>query len=501
MFIPLRHEHMHGRRWPVITIGLIALNTLIFLGTHWRMEQESPAATTVRAHILMLAAAHPELHMAEEVQTYVTRFQEKNPSLWKQLQNGNRDVEDTWDARMRMEDDPDKLQAEMDSLGSQFHEMQSSSLLAQYAFTPASPRPLTYLTSEFLHSGWLHLIGNMWFLWLAGFILEDTWGRPIYLIVYLLAGVFATQVHAWTNPGSVVPALGASRAVAGLMGAFLVRFPTVKIEIAWLFGFGRIYRFKAAAYWLLPFWLLMEIFSGVLFGKLSNVAHWAHVGGFAFGALVAVAIRKSGLEHVAEEAIQDKVAWVSHPLLASANESLEKGQLDAAEGDLQKLLKEQPDSVEAHRMLQQIYWRKSNAPGCLAELEKLLAIHLKKKEAHEALQTFQDYKSSGGERLPASMWLELCRLLEEDPQALEFAVQEYAALAGAYPGEKQALLANMSAGRLCLKRLHRPADALHFYQSAKASPVPHLDWDANIERGIEEATKAGQASPLPVGRS
>jgi membrane associated rhomboid family serine protease len=500
MFIPLRHERMHGRRWPVVTLGLIALNLFVFLGTHWQIEQQAPESGTVRAHILMLAAAHPELHMPDGVEAWVTRFREKNPSLWKQLQNGNREVEDGWDVRMRMEEDPEKWQQEMDALCTRFNELQSASLLARYAFTPANPRPLTYLTSEFLHGGWLHLIGNMWFLWLAGFILEDTWGRPIYLSFYLLAGVFATQVHAWTNPGSLAPALGASGAVAGLMGAFLTRFPTVKIEIAWIFGFGRIYRFKAAAYWLLPFWLLMEIFSGVIFGQLSGVAHWAHVGGFVFGAVVALAIRKSGLEHAAEEAIQEKIAWVSHPLLASANESLEKGQLDAAEQDLQKLIQEQPESAEAHRMLQQIYWRKSNVPAHLAALEKLLAIHLKSKDAQEALHTFQEYRSSGGQKLPASTWLELCRLLEEDQQGLEVAVQEYAALAAAYPTEKQALLANMSAGRLCLKRLNRPSDALHFYQEAKASRVPHLDWDANIERGIEEANKARQASASPVAQ-
>ena len=96
----------------------------------------------------------------------------------------------------------------------------------------------------------------MWFLWLAGFVLEDTWGRWLYSAFYLIAGVAALQFYAWTNPGSITPTLGASGAVAALMGAFLVRFPKMKIEMAWLF-FLRIRTFKAPAWCLLPLWLLL----------------------------------------------------------------------------------------------------------------------------------------------------------------------------------------------------------------------------------------------------
>jgi hypothetical protein len=132
------------------------------------------------------------------------------------------------------------------------------------------------ITANFLHGGWLHLIGNMWFLWLAGAVLEDTWGRLIYPAFYMIAGVLALQVHAMVNVGSMTPTIGASGAIAGLMGAFLVRFPTTKIEMGYLL-FYRFYRFKMAAYWLLPVWLLMEILYGTS-GASTGVAHWAHIG-------------------------------------------------------------------------------------------------------------------------------------------------------------------------------------------------------------------------------
>jgi membrane associated rhomboid family serine protease len=302
MLIPLRHENMEGRRWPIISIALIVINLVVFLGTHWQIDAQSPKRSEVRAHILLLAATHPELSMKPDVQELVTKFREKNPSVWSQAASQNRDVADAWDAKMRLIDDPAELQKEMDSLEQQYTELEHDSILAHYAFIPAHRQPISYITANFLHGGWLHIIGNMWFLWLAGAILEDTWGRIIYPIFYLLSGAMALEFYAWANPGSLTATLGASGAVAALMGAFLVRFPKTKIEMLWLFGFGvKSYRFHAPAYWLLPLWLLLEIFSGAIFGSSSGVAHWAHVGGFVFGAVAAVGLSYSGLEHVAND--------------------------------------------------------------------------------------------------------------------------------------------------------------------------------------------------------
>src|SRR5258707_14798245 len=100
--------------------------------------------------------------------------------------------------------------AGMDSLQQRFADLEHDSILAHYAFVPAHPQPIAYLTANFLHGGWLHIIGNMWFLWLAGTILEDTWGRIIYPLFYLLSGAMAMEFHAWSNPGSLAATLGAS---------------------------------------------------------------------------------------------------------------------------------------------------------------------------------------------------------------------------------------------------------------------------------------------------
>ena len=496
MLIPLRHENMQGRRWPVITFGIIALNVIIFLGTHSTIERQGADLGRVKIHLVLLAAMHPELKIPEKAQEFVTSIQTKNAALWKEAKRENRDVFDAWDARIRLQDDTDVLQREMDSLGVSYAELSSASILNKYAFIPAHPTLLGVVGGNFLHGGWLHLIGNMWFLWLAGAILEDTWGRLIYPAFYLIAGILAFQVHAMVNVGSFTPTLGASGAIAGLMGAFLVRFPTTKIEMGYLF-FYRIYRFKMAAYWLLPAWLLMEILYGSVLGQSSGVAHWAHIGGFAFGALIAVAVRKSGLEQMAEKGIQEKISWVSHPLLAEASEHIEKGQLDPAAASLQKLLQEKPDSIDAYRMLQHIHWQKNNLPAHREALAKLLSLEIKANDHEGAFQTFQDFKNAGGEKLPASLWLEFCRQLETQPD-ISRAADEYLELAKAYPDEKQGLLAQMAAGRIYLKRLNRPEESLRLYEAAQASPFPHADWQATIDKGIAEAKKAMHPQSIPV---
>jgi membrane associated rhomboid family serine protease len=489
MLIPIRHENMSARRWPVITIGLIVANVVIFLATQSAMHDQAPQLGTVKAHILMLAAMHPELSLPPQEQQLVANFQKHDPTTWAQIKNPNHDLIDAWDAKMRLMDNPIALQAELDSLASEYEKLQVSSLTENYAFVPAHPKPIAYLTANFLHGGWLHLIGNMWFLWLAGFVLEDVWSRPLFSVFYLIAGAAALQFHAWTNVGSLTPTLGASGAVAALMGAFLVRFPNMKIEMLWLFGFFRTYRFKAAAYWLLPLWLLMEVFYGALTGASSGVAHWAHVGGFVFGALAALGLRHSGLEHKANQAIEEKVGWTADPQIEQANQLTETGRLDEAVTLLNTHLAAKPGSVDALSLLRDIHWRRNELPAYHETTAKLCAYRLKTNDHDAAFRDYEDFFNSGGKKFPAATWLELCRVLEEK-QNFEAALVEYEKVISAYPGERQSLMAQLAAARICLKRLNRPQDAVALYQAAASSPVPHLDLEQNIQMGIREARAA-----------
>ena len=168
---------------------------------------------------------------------------------------------------------------------------------------------------------------------------------------------------------------------------------------------------------------------------------------------------------------------------------MEKGQLDAAAEALKRHLAEKPDSTDAYSLLQQIYSRKNDQVACDEASLRLCQLYLKARNPDAAWRTYEDFLSFGGKALPASSWLDLCRHLESQ-QNFERAAGEYQKLAAVYPNERQGLLALMSAGRLCLKQLNRPDDALRLYETAEASSVPHLDWEPNLKAGIAEAKRA-----------
>ncbi len=491
MLIPIKHENMEARRWPVVTLALIAINVVVFLFTMSAIDDESPQMGEIKSHILILAALHPELKMQADAQRVVDGFKQSHPDQWKQVQNPYRDVINAYDAKIKMTEDFSKLQGEMDSLNAQLASLTKTSIVEQYAFVPAQPTAISYLTANFLHGGWMHLIGNMWFLWLAGFVLEDVWGRWLYSVFYLIAGVAALQFYAWSNPGSTIPTLGASGAVAALMGAFLVRFPKMKIEMAWLFLF-KLYRFKAAAYWLLPLWLFGEIFYGSLFGSSSGVAHWAHVGGFLFGAVAALAIQHSGIEQKANKAIEEKIGWTADNELEQASSMMEHGQLSAALPLLTNYVAAKPNSLDAWSLLRQVHTRQGNTKDYLDATVHTCSLHLRAHEVEAAFQDYAEFIDAGGSKMPAVTWLELCKGAEE-LQEFDRALAEYQSLALSYPADRQALTAQLSAARLCLKRLNRPKDALALYQTAAASPIPHLDWEQHIQAGIKEAKAAMSA--------
>jgi membrane associated rhomboid family serine protease len=479
---------MTARRWPVITLALILLNFLIFLVTHRAMEKQEESLWSVKMHVLVLAAQHPDLATSPKARQFVADFQAYDPTDWAEMQSPSFKPIDDWDAQMRSMDDEEQLQAEMDSIGAEYANLTASSIAERFAFIPAHPRPIAYLSSTFLHGGWSHLIFNMWFLWLAGFVLEDVWGRPLYLAFYLTAGIAATQLDAWANPGSIAVSYGASGAIAGLMGAFLVRFPTLKIRLVWFFGswLSGFWGLWLQAYWLLPLWLGMEIYYGKMIGQNDGVAHWAHVGGFIFGALAALTLRYSGLEQKANKAIDEKLSWTTDSEINQASHLLEQGKLDEAAEILKRYLANKPASFSAWSTLRIVHWRKNDIPACREATRKVCELNLQAGMYAAAWQDYEEFLNLGGGNLGPTPWLELCRVAEEQ-NGYKRALNEYQKLATAYPSERQGLMAQVCAARILLKRLDRPDDALALYKRALASAVPHLDLERDIQSGIQEA--------------
>lgn len=142
----------------------------------------------------------------------------------------------------------------------------------------------TIISSMFMHGGWLHLIGNMLYLWIFGDNVEDLMGHFGFGAFYLIAGVAATLTHVFLNAGSTAPLVGASGAIAGVLGAYLVLFPRARILSLVPFGFfSRLV--EVPAIFFLPIWFLLQFLQGVvdIAGTGGGVAWWAHVGGFIAG--------------------------------------------------------------------------------------------------------------------------------------------------------------------------------------------------------------------------
>jgi membrane associated rhomboid family serine protease len=176
------------------------------------------------------------------------------------------------------------------------------SLLYQFGMVPANVTALLtgagrlglvavflpFLTSMFLHGSWMHVIGNMWFLWIFGDNIEDHLGHFSYLVFYVVSGVGAAVAQILLNPNSSIPTVGASGAIAGVLGAYFVLYPRARV----LIWFPIFFFFYLPAWVMLGYWFLMQFVSGAASSiayysdTRGGVAFWAHVGGFVVGILL-----------------------------------------------------------------------------------------------------------------------------------------------------------------------------------------------------------------------
>ncbi|MEM6639897.1 MAG: rhomboid family intramembrane serine protease [Pseudomonadota bacterium] len=158
------------------------------------------------------------------------------------------------------------------------------------------PNWATVVTSMFMHGGWMHLIGNMWFLWIFGDNVEDAMGPGRFFLFYLLSGLAAAILQIVADTGSVIPMVGASGAIGGVMGAYIVLYPKVHVHLLVILGFF-VTTFTVPAVAMLGYWLIVQFLGGVssLGATGGGVAFWAHVGGFVGGALLVLLFKDERL--------------------------------------------------------------------------------------------------------------------------------------------------------------------------------------------------------------
>ena len=292
MIIPISHESNKVRRLPWVSFFIMAscllINILISVEIGKTAEElESTAKELVNYYI-----QHPYLKLDPETKKLL--FREKE----------NEDVEKMLGVYRRRESRKihlfqDEEQQKLDQLSQKVKNTIDNVPYRKYGFIPAQKSFISLVTYMFIHGGWMHLIGNLLLLYLTGPFIEDVWGRPIFTAFYIIAGLFSGFMFSLYYPNSMGPLIGASGAIAGLMGAFLIRYWKTKIKF--FFFFFIIHgTFKAPAWVMLPIWLALEIFSANAIDSVNaeggGVAHWVHIWGFILGVVVAAGMKRFKIE-------------------------------------------------------------------------------------------------------------------------------------------------------------------------------------------------------------
>ncbi len=305
----------------------------------------------------------------------------------------------------------------------------------RFGLVPRHPRPHAFLTHMFLHAGIGHLLGNLLLLFLVGPFIEDAWGRPLYAAFYLGAGLVAALAHVALHPGSAIPVIGASGAIAGAMGAFLVRYWNTRMRFFYMVGFLVRGTFKAPSWLMLGLWFALEAFSGIVSatqGIVAGTAHWAHVGGFAFGAAFALAMRRWRIEErFIRPEIEAKITTraASAGIVEKAFAAREAGRPDEAFAILLEAARRHPADPDLPPALWQVAVETGRAGEAAPFVARWIEGRLRAGAVDDAVAQWRELRELvPGAGLGATGFLHLARELAARGDAAEAA----AALRGAF---------------------------------------------------------------------
>ncbi len=463
MFIvPLSHEHQEARRWPIVTMAIIGLNVLVFIATLVLGGNQERRVDSAAHDVASYQALHTYLELKCKGIDLETRRSEPPSTLTAEEQAAE--------------------QSELDGLCVTYDAEAAQLIRVAYGYVPARGGVLGLFTYQFLHTGFLHIGFNLWFLWLCGANLEDRWGRVVFPAFYLAAGAVGALAHRTMSPDSWEPLASASASIAGAMGGFLVTYAGTRITFFYIYFLSikpRWGTFGAPAYLMLPLWLLSELFEAVL-SSGDGTSHVAHIGGFAFGALIALGFKLSGVDAKLDAMHEHAVSRLQDPRLLAAMEMTDAGRAGEALAALAPLARESPDNIDVQ----------------LETLRAATAANDTRRRVDAYLRLVVLYVESGALDTAADLWAELRlhRLEGSIPRAERLRMGEVFArkgkldtallcLASAHAdglGDPVAVRASVLHATL-LVRAGRLIDARHLLDDAKGSPFSTHELDQKID--------------------
>jgi membrane associated rhomboid family serine protease len=421
--IPIGHDQQTVRRLPWVTFAILAVNLLVFLGTGTAGSDRESAGARAAQEAVDYWLEHPHLempdHFLREVMT--PRQVDEFHLLIEVRKNQVPPAADLEDRK--------REQAELTAIVDRYFTAKSEHPAFALGLIPSNVSVVALLTSMFMHAGWLHLLGNLFMLYLAGPPVEDAYGRPVFASLYLVSGVVAALAHVMANPTSAVPLVGASGAIAGVMGAFLIRCTSTNIRFFYSWMLIRGGTFDAPAWVMLPLWLLQQVFMSMLPTGEGGVAYGAHVGGFVFGALAALGLKQWKVEErFIHPKIEQELTLEQHPALGEGLNMLLQGDPVVAREKLAPALREQPKNPDVHLAYWQTYVHEGKPAKGVDHLAKVIEDELRRKEPTLALDHWRELRAAVPGGGPASLrWRLASELQGFDPAVAREVLESLAA--------------------------------------------------------------------------
>lgn len=507
-FIPIGNENSTVRRLPWVTFTIMGLCVLIYFAS--LPSQASNLKDVVKSYgeLSQFLQRNEALAADDEVRNKLVQYglmTKDEAEMIKEQMKKHPDTASEYEAWLRTAEAA-QLRDEFNKKLMAFVDARKGTVNYRYGFAPNGEwKVYQLITCAFLHGGYEHLFGNMIFFFAIAFVLEDFWGRGVFLGFYVL-GAVAACIPFIVSP-STVPLIGASGAISATMGAFLIRLPRTKIKL--LFWPGNFLGFLLARKRLvvmLPSYLfLIAYFIENLilwyFNRKNNgggTAFSAHIAGFVYGAAFAGVMKATKYEetHINPK-IEAKVSFAAPQAVQEGLEMMDQGKLDMAERKLRSHLMKDHDNLEAILALIHVYERQQNYDQLNAMYGRLIRYHLQRNDKEAALLAYDNLLSVFPDndirpRIPTREWITICDYLREAQMNREAAV-EYERLANAWPDDANTVRALVQ-GAECALAVLDPERALRMFERAEKLAPPQA-LASKIVAGLEKCHRILENHP------
>ena len=389
LLIPIGRDDAEIRRHAWVSYTIVAVNVLAFLFTMFAESSSTVAQINVQwQRALEYHFQHPYLQtpaaMADFVRADVIRY----------IQSNRANVASPEAALVKSE------QQELDSLTANAVALYKHLPTIRFGYVPAEGGALRMISSMFIHAGVLHLLGNLLFFYLSGPFIEDVFGRPLFAVLYFTGGIVAALTYAWRHAASTIALVGASGAIAAVMGAYLVRFFRSKVEFLLVSIFYRT-RFLAPAFVVLPLWLMQQFWE--LQGEAGGggVAVSAHIGGFLYGLVFALIVKGSKFEETyVNPVVEKETTWAMDERVVRAMFARNAEDYATAKRELSAALRDDPRNIDALQTAVDVGRASNDAAMYDGAATRLLTRYLEDKQDDLATTLIHDVTADHDVALP-----------------------------------------------------------------------------------------------------